>query len=336
LPPANPAIILDEGGQARMATTTKVFVASLAPNPQGHPALPNHRTQSAAPINGASSVLFGLPFLAAGVFIALIALDRIPARKHAPDWLIGIIACMFFLGGLFFFVHGVRDIARKAAYRREAAVRPGEPWFYDHHWQREGIAFSAFDDMLKRLMAALVWTMFLVPFGWVGTNVHGAWPFLAGTVIFGLLALVFWFRWAAMLLDLLRYGDSYLNYDSFPYSLGGMLQARLRSPHHISAIDELTITLRCVQETYVTTGTGRNRSTSVVCYELYKDVLTFDRDKLTGLAGGDLPIEFRLPSDQPTTNLAATPPIYWEIEAKGKARGADYEAAFLVPVYKVS
>lgn len=319
-----------------MATTTKVCIAAMAPDPEGHPALPNHRTQSAAPINGASSVLFGLPFMAAGILIGWLAANGNPVGKHAPDWLIGILACMFFLGGVFLFVHGLRDIARKAAWRREAAARPSEPWLYDHHWQREGIAFSAFDDMLKRLMAALVWTAFLVPFGWVGTNVRGAWPFLAGTVFFGLLGLIFWFRWAAMLLDLLRYGNSYLYYESFPYPLGGTLQARLRSPHHVSAIDELTLTLRCVQERYVTTGTGQNRSTTVVCYELYKDTLAFDRDKLTGLAGGDIPIEFRLPPDQPTTNLAATPPIYWEIEAKGKARGADYEAVFLVPIYKVS
>ena len=73
-----------------------------------------------------------------------------------------------------------------------------------------------------------------------------------------------------------------------------------------------------------------------MCYELYKDVATFDRDRLTGLAGNDIPVEFHLPSDQPTTTLAATPPIYWEIQANGKARGADYEAYFLVPVYKVS
>jgi protein-S-isoprenylcysteine O-methyltransferase Ste14 len=319
-----------------MATTSKVFIATMAPDPQGHPALQNHRAQSAAPINGTSSVLFGLPFMAAGIFIGWLTANGNPAGKHAPDWLIGILACMFLFAGAFLVVHGLHDLARKAVCRREAALRPSEPWLYDHHWQREGIAFSAFDDMLKRLVAALVWTAFLVPFGWVGTNVRGAWPFLAGTVIFGLLGLIFWFRWAAMLLDLLRYGNSYLNYESFPYPLGGTLQARLRSPHHVSAIDELTLTLRCVQERYVTTGTGQNRSTSVVCYELYKDTLAFDRDKLTGLAGGDIPIEFRLPPDQPTTNLAAMPPIYWEIEAKGKARGADYEAVFLVPVYKVS
>ena len=319
-----------------MVTTTKVMMPAFAPDTQGHPVLLNHRTQSATTINGWSSALFGVPFMAAGVFISLVAFNSIHARKNAPNWLIGIVAGMFFLGGVFFFLHGIHGVMRKAAYRREAAQRPSEPWLYDFHWRREGIAFSAFDDMLERLLAAMVWTTFLVPFAWVGMNVRGAWPFLAAVAIFGLLGLIFWFRWAQMLFDLVRYGNSFLVYESLPFALGGTLRARLRSPHHISAIDQLTLTLRCVQEKYVTSGTGQNRTTNVVCYEIYKDVTTCDRDRLTGLAGNDIPIEFRLPADEPATNLAATPPTYWEIEAKGKASGVDYEAVFLVPVYKVS
>jgi hypothetical protein len=320
-----------------VSPTAEALKTSLGfpPPDAGHSVLLNHGTQSAIAINGWKSVLFGSPFLAAGVFIELAALDVISPRKNAPDWLTGIIGAMFLLPGAFLVVHGFHDLFRKAAWKREAAKYPGEPWVYDFHWHREGIAFSAFDDMLQRLLGALLWNAFLIPFAWIGTQ-RGAWPFLIGAVIFALLGLVFWYRWATMLFDLLRYGNSYLYYDSFPYTLGGNLRVRLRTPRHISAIDELTATLRCVQETYVTSGTGQNRSTKVVCYELYRDVLTLDRDRLTGLAGNDVPFEFRVPPDQQTTTLASTPPTYWEIEVNGKARGVDYEASFLVPVYSVN
>jgi hypothetical protein len=318
-----------------VAFTTKVVLPALPADPQGHPVLINHRSQSATTINGWSSVLFGVPFLVVGFISGWLALD-FPGHRRAPEWVIGLVVGMFFFSGTFFTLHGIRGVMRETTYRREVAERPSEPWLYDFHWRRDGIAFSAFDDMLERLLAAMVWTTFLVPFAWVGANVNGAWPFLAAVGIFGLAALIFWFRWAQMLLDLLRYGNSFLHYESLPFALGGTLRARLRSPHHVSAIDQLTLTLRCVQEQYVTTGTGRDRSTQVVCYEIYKDVTTWDRDRLTGLAGNAIPIEFLLPTDQPATNLAATPPTYWEIEAKGQARGVDYEAVFLVPVYKVS
>jgi hypothetical protein len=319
-----------------MTSSSQTLVAAFSPDAQGHPVLLDHPTQSATTIDGWKSALFGAPFLVLGIFIGRVATNGSTVGKHAPDWLIAAIGGMFFLAGLFLFIHGVHGVIRKAAYQREASQRPGEPWLYDFHWHREGIAFSAFDDMLKRLMGALLWTAFLIPFGWIGANEKGAWPFLAGAVFFGLIGLIFWYRWAAMLFDLLRYGNSFLTYDFFPYSLGGSLRARLRSPHHVSVIDELTLTLRCVQEKYVTTGSGQNRTTNVVCYELYSDVITYDRDRLTGFASGDIPIEFRVPSNQPSTALVATPPTYWEIEAKGKARGADYQAFFLVPVYQVS
>ena len=243
---------------------------------------------------------------------------------------------MFFFGGVFFVAHGIRGVIGKAAWRREAAAHASQPWLYDYRWRREGIAFSAFDDMVKRLLAAIVWTTFLLPFAWIGLTQRGAWPFLVAVGIFGLLGLIFWYRWAQMLFDFLRYGNSFLTYNEFPFALGGLLRARLRVANHVSAIDELILTFRCVEEKYVTVNTGRDRETKVVCYELYAESATLDRDRLHGLIGGEIPVEFKIPPDQPATTFMVTPPTYWEIEAKGKAYGADYQAYFLVPVYKIS
>ena len=300
------------------------------------PVLLNHPTQSAAPIDGWKSLLFGLPFLLVGLFIESAAFDLIPAHgKHAPTWMLSLIGLFFFSGGLFLVMHGVLGLIRRAAHNRELAQFPGQPWYADYHWHREGIAFSAFHAMLSRLLAAMVWSAFLVPFFWIGLHERGmARVFLFGAILFGLIGLVFWYRWAQMLADLLRYGNSFLNYDQFPYFLGGTLRARLRAPHHVTDLDELTFTLRCVQEKYVTSGSGNNRQTKVVCYELYKDAHTLTRDQITGLAGGDISIEFPLPPDQRATTLCYNPPTYWEIEARGHAHSVAYEAYFLVPVYK--
>jgi hypothetical protein len=325
------------------SATDNFFAPPLAERP-GATMLLNHRNQSATTIDGWAAVVFGVPFMAIGAFVTWM-MHAHPAThptahyaaKHAPpEWVGPAVAGMFFLAGAFVFLHGIRGLIRKAVYNRHAAARPNEPWLYDHHWRREGMAFSAFDDMVKRLIAAVLWTAFLVPFAWVGVTQRGAWPFLVAVGIFGLLGLIFWVRWAQMLFDFLRYGNSFLTYNEFPYALGGTLTARLRIPHHISEIDELAVTLRCVKEQYVTSGTGQNRTSSVVCYELYGQSITLDRDRLNGLIAGEVPVEFKIPVDQPATTLIATPPTYWEIEAKGTSRGAKYEAVFLVPVYKTS
>jgi hypothetical protein len=303
--------------------------------PGSPPVLPNHPVQSTVAINGWKSVLFGLPFLLASVGVICAALNMVHGQKNAPDWLIGLIGGFFFSVGAFLIIHGLRGAARHAAYQREATEHPGEPWLADHHWHREGIAFSAFNVMLGRFLAALGWNAFLIPFFWVGLNVRGMGRvFLVFATLFALIGLVLWGRWLQMLGELFRYGNTFFVYDEFPYFLGQTFRARLRAPHHVYALDELTFTLRCIQEKYVTTGSGQNRTTRVMCFELYKDALTLSRDQLTGLAGGDIPVMFKLPSDQPSTFLAAAPPTYWEIQAQGKAHGgADFEAYFLAPVY---
>jgi hypothetical protein len=306
----------------------------LGSGPGSPPVLLNHPTQSAMTTNGIAAALFGIPFCAAGIGIGAIGRNVTHASKHPPAWLLLMFGGMFFSVGLFMFLHGVRGMIRRSVWRREAAQFPGQPWLFDFHWRKEGVSFSAFKAMMGRLLGALVWNAFLIPFFWVGFTQRGAFVFAIFAGLFWLVGLVFWVRWVQMLGDLLRYGNSFLAYDEFPYFLGGKLCARLHAPCHLAAIDSLTLTLRCVQERYVTSGSGNQRSTQVVCYELYSDVASLDRDGLANYIGGDIPIEFQLPANKQPTVLADAPPRYWEIEARGKARGADYEAYFLVPVYQ--
>jgi hypothetical protein len=205
--------------------------------PGSPPVLPNHPVQSTVAIDGWKSVLFGLPFLVAGIGIV------------CADWLIGLIGGFFFSAGAFLIIHGMGGAARRAVYLREAAEHPGEPWLVDHHWHREGIAFSAFNTMLGRFVAALGWKAFLIPFFWVGLNVPGMGRvFLVFASLVALIGLVFWGRWLQMVGELFRYGNTFFVYDEFPYFLGQTLRARLRAPQHTFSLDELTFTLRCVQE----------------------------------------------------------------------------------------
>jgi hypothetical protein len=301
------------------------------------PILINHPTQSVTAIDGWKSVLFGVLFSLAGISILGAALNIFAARKHAPDWLIGLIASFFLLAGAFLVIHGLRGAARRAAHDREAAAQPGEPWLSDYHWQRDGITYSAFNAMLSSFMSAIVWYTFLIPFFWVGLSQHGlSRVFLFGGGIFAFVGVFFWIRCVQMFGDLLHYGNSFLAFDSFPFFTGGTLEARLRAPRHFDALEELTITIRCVQEKYVTRGRGEDRTTQVVCYELYKDVANYTREQIAGASSSYLSLSFRLPENQLATRLCDTPPTYWQIEARGKARGADYQAYFLVPVYRAS
>ena len=200
--------------------------------------LVNHPTQSATAIDGWKSVLFGLPFFAAGIFIGAVALDYVSGKKHAPDWLIGLIGFFFFAAGAFLMIHGLRGVIRKTKYDREARQVPDQLWLCDYHWHREGFAFSAFNSMLLRFVAAVVWNAFLTPFFWIGLTQRGAWFFAIVAALFALIGLVFWYRWGQMLAALLRYGNTFLDYNTFPFFLGSSVSARLRAPNHLSDLDE--------------------------------------------------------------------------------------------------
>jgi len=332
----SPALCPEAGAMTITITDTTdsslLMQRMLGSGPGMAPALPNYPAQSVTAVDGLRSALFGLPFLAAGIFIGLSGLNVVHTRKQSPTGIIVIIASMFFFAGLFLFVHGVHGMIRKAIYKHKSAQLPGHPWLCDFHWHSEGTKFSAFNAMVGRLLAALGWNAFLIPFFWVGLK--GFLPFLIVATIFALIGIIFWVRWFKMLADLLRYGNSVLAYDTFPYFLGSTLRARLRAPRHLATVNNLTLTLRCIQERYITTGSGRDRTTRVVCYELYKDVLTLDQQRLANFVGAEIPIEFRLPADKLPSTLADAPPTYWSIEARGQASGTDYEAYFLVPVYK--
>ena len=114
--------------------------------------------------------------------------------RQARAWVITVSGSLFFLAGLFLLLHGVIGIFRKASYRREAAQYPGQPWYFDLHWRKEGCSYSAFREMVKRLVAALVWNAILAPFFWVGITQRGAWLFLVVASLFALIGLFFWVR----------------------------------------------------------------------------------------------------------------------------------------------
>jgi hypothetical protein len=83
-----------------MISTTEVLDVQLVGAPSNSPAvLSNHRTQSAAAINGWQSALFGLPFMAVGAGIAIQGLNAVHSRRQSPDWLVGLLAGMFFSRG---------------------------------------------------------------------------------------------------------------------------------------------------------------------------------------------------------------------------------------------
>jgi hypothetical protein len=309
--------------------------ATAAESSPSRTELRNHPTRSAVAIQGWPSVIFGLPFLAAGLVVMGLPFGYFgdqSARMHAPGWVIVLCGALFATAGVFMTANGLLSLGVRARTARFRAKFPTEPWAWDHPWNPEGWRDSGVRGLLSGMMFVVFWWGLLIPFNYL-TFVRGVVPFPFNLVIvlFDLVAIAILGHWLYGLLRLLKYRTSELRFTEFPYRLGRPLDAILVRRGPLATIPELTATLRCVQEAYEIRGTGRNRSHVVVCYELWSERLTIDE-----LPGADFHLRFTPPVDGQPTRLSERPARYWEIEVGAETPGVDYLARFLVPLYETS
>ena len=287
--------------------------------------------RSAFAMAGWPSVNYGTLFVLAGAGIGARAWFGGTAGMHAPRGIIAACGAIFALAGLYVAINGFADIRRQRATAQRAASMPGEPWWWDYPWRPDGIGNDTRREIVRALGFALFFVIFLTPFHWIGFfSPHPVPPFAVGALIFDCVVVAVLARAVRLTLMRRRYGASWLRFKRFPFHPGEPLEVSLDGYGGLSAMTRLTGTLRCVQERYETRGTGRNRSTKVICYALWSATSVVERNR----AGG-FDFSFDVPSDVRTTALAERPARYWELAVNSDdVPGVDYAASFYVPVYE--
>ncbi len=273
-------------------------------------------------------VAFGLPFVAAGAFIMLVAADVIHAPDssfHAPRGLVGGIGVLFAASGVFLMYSGVAGMLRRSAVERRRRKRPDEPWDWDYAWNPSGSSRGGLGEQLGGFVGLGLFALFLAPFNWIGLTTRDP-VWMAVTGLFDLLLLggvgVGLYRLARWI----QYGGSRLRYARFPFFLGDSLEAHLEGARRLKRFRSLTLSLRAVEA--VAEGSKGQSS----CYRIYEDRQTLVRD-LAHL-DADLRIVFPLPNGDLETRLRAPLPRFWELEIQADTPGIDYAETFLVPVYE--
>ncbi|NIQ01993.1 MAG: hypothetical protein GWM98_17635 [Nitrospinaceae bacterium] len=286
-------------------------------------------------IHGWPSIIFGLPFTAAGVAILMLWAGKIevdPGKVHAPPWVFGVFGFFFLLAGLSFIWHGGIGLRRKAEIRNAKKSRASSPWLWDYPWQALGISDNRFKKVLHALLMITVFAVFLAPFHWWafvsrdgGTMVKAM--VIVFDVIFGLAGGIYLVSNLALFL---KYGNSRLRFNNFPFLLGDALSVTLADLP--AEIRELSLDLRFIEEKYETRSRGTKRESVVVCYQLYHESRTLAGREVS--PSGKLALEWQLPDDASlTTTLSERPARFWELEVKADTPGVDYHSRFLLPVY---
>jgi hypothetical protein len=288
---------------------------------------------------GRQMLVGGGVFAALGLLLSLLSLGVVETtgRKIDPPWIGHVVAVLFLVTGLHLCRFGWLAERHQKRRKRVRKLRRSDPWYADYPWNPEREEDGALEQVVGCAFAIAFVALFLAPFNWLAFGSEHSGPLLivpVSIVDLALSALVV--HRLRRIVQLLRYGRSWVAFSDFPYRLGGELRLRFGMRRDLAMFESMRCTLRFVEERIVTSGTGEHRTRTVEAYELYRDEQVFDQSAHRGRAR-ELELRFELPADEELlTRLAKHPPRYWELHVHGAALGVDFEARFALPVYLVA
>lgn len=299
--------------------------------------LVGHTTLPATSGGGGCLVLFGLPFIAVGVGVSLLALGFIPLSpgrsQDAPVWLLGAFGAVFGMAGLGVSWLGVAGMLRARAARARKEEHPLEPWYWDYDWDSRWAESGGLGPVFQAFLAFLFLTAFLSMFNWWAFfSDEGPLPVKLFVGLFDLIDLLV--LWGAIygLFQFFKYGKSRFHFARFPFRPGNSVEGGLEAGRALAAAPSLSLTLRYIEEVMETHRSGNKTSTTQVLYLLHEIKQELSAAQFANADAG-IPISVRLPAGEFSNRLIESPRRYWELEVKAETPGIDYAARFLLPVY---
>ena len=282
-------------------------------------------------------LLLALPFAGVGAWVTGIGTGVFapqPGTSALPSWLVIVIGLIFSAIGLYLVAETLRSVGRTALAKRLHGT--AMPWLLDYSlWQQRAVhdevGWSAYRSLagagaFGAFVAVLHMPILLEPD-------PAELPVMLYVVlgIFDLITLGLLLHGLLLVARRLRYGRTRVRLNAFPFYVGQALDVVFEGGSALAGMEGLSATLRLVEEAVETHGHGKDRSTRLVCYQIYGDERAFDTDRQ-----GKASLSFPLPAELPGNRLLDTPPTYWELEVRAARPGVDYVGTFLMPVYRAA
>ena len=276
-------------------------------------------------------ILFGLPFLLAGLFALQQALfAAVKPGDRLPLAMFGVLFGLVGGGIIAVGVWGVRSERRTNALR---AAHPQQPWLWNAAWSSGTIVDSSGAGTIVLYIFAAVWNAMSWPIAVMALPQARRDAKVYFVLIFPAVGLLL--LWAAIYQTVRRvkFGRSTLALETLPGCVGGWLAGTIQTAAPVAEAEGLNLSLRCVRR--VTTGSGKQRHTTEDV--LWEDEQTLHGKLPHGSAGGSaIPVAFRIPSHcQASDDSDSRRQVIWRLRAHAAVPGADYAADFSVPVFNV-
>jgi hypothetical protein len=290
------------------------------------------------PSKGAAAffICFGLMFLVPG----LLSLFTFLANSHNPGasgTIVGAAIALFIsaigAGFVLMAFGGYRKLKQQAAIEE---ANPSSPWLWRKDWANRRAESQLKKTEITAWVVCIFCNLVMIPVAvtLIPQLAHRSDPrvFLIlgfcsiGVILFG-VALRATLRHR-------RFGNTYFEFDSLPFSLGGRLSGKIHLKLDADAAHGIDLRLSCVRK--IVTGSGDSRSTlQTVLWQAEQNISS-------GAMGMDpfsrtIPVDFAIPSDAYVTDHDnSSDQVLWLLHAQADIPGIDYTDDFELPVFKTS
>jgi hypothetical protein len=303
------------------------------PNPAGHNSRRKWLVTKPSKLGPVFLSVFGLPFLGMGLFAAYTFLNA--ANQPLPARIGGAIFASVFamIGGGLIFGSLYGYSLQKEQARRESA-NPASPWLWRQDWAAGRVESKKKSSAIGWWIAAVLGNMLLLPvsLGSISKGLATQDPAYIIPAALGLVGLLVLFGAIRATIRLERFGKTYFEMASLPFSPGGRVAGAIHIHLDTDVGHGVDLKLWCART--VVTGSGKERSMhKMPLWEESKNIPP------TSLAHGPLdtliPVEFTIPSDALLTDHDnPNDQIQWSLKLNANVPGVSYSDEFELPVFR--
>src|SRR6266849_6430295 len=290
------------------------------------------------PSKGAAAflALFGLPFMSAGlafIYAQLVSRGNFKTYDVVAAVLFGLVfVCIG--GGLIYAAIRGYGLMKEQVAREEA--NPLSPWLWRTDWAMRRAESQNKNSELLFWALAILCNMITLPFlfGMVPNFIQTGDPRVFLLLGFNLLGAILIVKAARTTMQHQRFGDSYFEFDSLPFSPGERVSGRIHLRFETQAAHGIDLRLSCVRR--VVSGSGKNSTTNkIVLWQADKNIPYGAVGP--GPLGRAIPVDFALPAESLVTdhdNL--NDQVLWLLRAQADVPGVDYSDDFELPVFRTA
>jgi hypothetical protein len=280
--------------------------------------------------------LFGLPFLGGGLFF-LYAQMVGSGKFRTSDAITGLMIASVFVfvgaGIIYMAIAGYGRLKKQATIEES---NPLTPWVWRQDWASRRAESQQKKSAITKWVLAILCNMFTLPFFFrlVPQLLRNGDPKVIVLLGFNLLGAILILIAARASIRHSRFGDTYFEFNSLPFSPGERIGGRIHLKLDARAENGVDLRLSCIRK--VMQGSGEDRITSqIVLWQADQNVPAGAIGP--GPLGRAIPVDFSIPAESlQTDHDNLDDQVVWLLHAQADVPGVNFSDDFEIPVFKTA